>query len=128
MPKENINARQVFDKHYCLARSRFRAYFDDPAEIENCMAKTEQLFKGGMELYCITSEAEATELLKIAVGKVTTGLLLDKKLRRENSPLNRVRRQAMQAVREGVDFRQLAFRLMSGIRVPRLRQQPAALK
>ena len=128
MPVETMSTSQIYNENYCMVRSRFLAQFGDAAEADACLKELKHQFSNHIENYCQESNVKLRKVFMIMVGKVTTEKLAEKRRRRENTLLNRIRNQAAQTLKEGVDFGQFALQLVGSIRELRLRQLPAALR
>lgn len=126
MSAATINARQIYDKKLVELRSRFLTQFGNAAEANDCLQELDRRFSNYMEYRRHESNVELVDVLMLMAGKVTTEKLAEKRRRRENSLLNRIRNQAAQIIKEGVDFRQLALRLVGNIRELGLRQLSTA--
>jgi hypothetical protein len=125
MSKQIISADHLLEKNYNELLGRLQTQFSDAADASKCLQEIEHRFRGRMDYHYCGSNAEMVRILMITVGEVSSKMLAEKSLRHENRLLNRIKRQASQTFREGVNFRELAFKVMDGFRVPRLRQQPA---
>lgn len=126
MSKHIVSADQLFEKNQRELWVRLQTQFGNAAEAVDCLEKVRKRFLGRMDYRHCESNAEMVKILMITVGEVSSNMLAEKSLRHENRLLERIKRQAVQTFREGVNFRELAFKLTGGFRVPRLRQQPAA--
>lgn len=126
MSKQIISADQLLEKNYNELWGRLQTQFGDAADASKCLQEIEHRFRGRMDYRYCGSNAEMVRILMITVGEVSSNMLAERSLRRESRLLNRIKRRAMQPLREGVNFRELAFKLMDGLGLPRLRQQPAA--
>jgi phage shock protein A len=121
-----INARQIYEEKYLSLRSRFLTQFEDAAEADDCLQELDRRFSNYMEYCHQESDVKLKKVFMIMAGQVSSEKLAEKKLQRENSLINRIKRQAAQALKEGVDFMQLALRLVGNIRELRLRQLSTA--
>jgi hypothetical protein len=125
MSKQIISADQLLEKNYDELWARLLTQFGNAAEASECLQEIKRRFSERVDYRYFESNAEMVRILMITVGEVSSNMLAEKSHRHENRLLNRIKRQAVQAFRGDVDFRELAFKLMNGLRVPRLRQQPA---
>jgi phage shock protein A len=116
------NPHEIYQKKFLSLWSRFLTQFEDAAEAHDCLQELNRRFSNYVEYSCRESEVTLTKVFMIMAGKVASEKLAQKKLQRENRLLNRIRHRAARALNEGVDFRQLALRLVGDIRQPRLQQ------
>jgi uncharacterized protein YceH (UPF0502 family) len=121
-----INARQIYEKKYLRMRSRFLTQFGDAAEADECLQELYRRFSNYVEYCRREPDVKLIKVFMIMAGEVSSEKLAEKKLQRENSLLNRIKHQAAQALKEGIDFRLLALRLGGNIREFSRRQLLAA--
>ena len=122
MSAATINARQIYDEKYLSLRSRFLTQFEDAAAADDCLQELRRRFSNYVEHCRPEPDVKLMKVLMVMAGKVSSEKLAEKKLQRENRLLNRIKHKAAQALKEGVDFRQLALRLVGYIRGPRPQQ------
>lgn len=123
MSATTINARQIYEEKYLSLRSRFLTQFEDAAEADNCLQELDRRFSNYVKYCQREPDVKLMKVFMIMAGKVSSEKLAEKTLQRENSLLNRVKHQAAQALKEVVDFRQLALRLAGNIRGQQRLQQ-----
>lgn len=128
MSAATTSARQIYEEKFVELRSRFLTQFGDADDAYDCLQELDRRFSNYVEFGPQESDEMLRKVFMIMVGQVTTDKLAEKRRRRENGLLNRIRNQAAQTLKEGADFRQLAHQLAGNIRELRLRQIPAAAR
>ena len=121
MSAANTNARQLCEEKDGELRSRFLTQFGNAADANDCLLKLNSKFSNYVKYGRRESDPPLPFVLMLMAGEVSTEMMNEKRRRRENSLLNRVRGQVAQTLQGGADFGLLTLRLLVNFRGLRLR-------